>query len=322
MARALPEFVAERREAWSALAALLDGLQRQRLTPAEVEQLDALYRRASADLAHARVHYPATEALQFLNQLVGRAYAQVHGARPSRLQALARFYRVEFPQAFYAERRSFHGACGLLVVGAWLGAAGALFHPELARALVPAELRAHISARQMWTDSILEVMPPALLSARILTNNLGVSFLAFAGGLLAGLGTALLLLVNGLELGAIAALCVQGGMAADFFSFVCAHGLVELTAIAIAGQAGLVLGSALTAPGRLSRAQALRERGRTGVRLVVGAAPLLVAMGLVEGFISPGDHFPGALRAALGLGLAAVLYGYLYRFGAAARPSR
>jgi uncharacterized membrane protein SpoIIM required for sporulation len=90
---------------------------------------------------------------------------------------------------------------------------------------------------------------------------------------------------------------------------------VALPGRAPAGQAGLLLGSALTAPGRLSRGEALRQRGKTGVQLVLGAAPMLVGIGLVEGFISPGDHFSGLIRGALGLALGALLYGYLYRFG-------
>jgi uncharacterized membrane protein SpoIIM required for sporulation len=314
MALALQQFVAERKGGWEQLRSLLARMERG-LTPEEVESLDALYRRAASDLAHARVHYPATEALSYLNQLVSRAHAQLRTTRTGRIAALARFYRDGFPRAFHAERRFFRAAWGLLLLGAWLGAVGSYFHPAVAEALVPAELRAHIAARQMWTDSILEAMPPALLSARIFTNNLGVIFIAFAGGLLAGVGTALVLLLNGLELGAVVALCVQRGMSTELFSFIAAHGLVELTAIAIAGQAGLLLGSALTAPGRLSRGEALRQRGKTGVQLVLGAAPMLVGIGLVEGFISPGDHFSGLIRGALGLALGALLYGYLYRFG-------
>ena len=315
MAAELTRFVAERRATWDALAELLRRFGRGRLGPGEVEQLDALYRRCAADLAQARVHYPGTEVSLFLNQLVARAYAQVYGARPARWAALRRFYAESFPRAFWTERGYFWAAWAVLLGAGWLGAMGALWHPELAEALVPLPLRQHIAQGQMWTDSILEVVPPALFSARVLTNNLGVAFATFVGGLLGGAGTVVALAVNGLELGAVTALCLQRGMAADFLSFVCAHGIVELSIVALAGQAGLVLASALVSPGRHSRAEALRLRGRVGVQIVLGGAPMLAGSGLVEGFISPGDLFPGPVRAAVGLTLAALLYGYLFRFG-------
>jgi uncharacterized membrane protein SpoIIM required for sporulation len=315
MSVALPQFVAERRATWRALDDCLRHFRRGRLTPEEVEQLETLYRRCSADLAHARVHFAGTEVSLFLNQLVARAYAQVYGARPARWNALRQFYAVSFPGAFWAERRLFLAAWAVLLGAGWLGAMGALWHPELANALVPLPLRQHIAEGRMWTDSILEVMPPALLSAKVLTNNLGVALGTFVGGLLGGLGTVVSLAVNGLELGAVTALCLRRGMAPDFFSFVCAHGLVELSVVALAGQAGLVLASGLLAPGRQSRAEALRIRGRTGVQIVLGGTPILAAIGWVEGFISPGDYFSGPVRATVGLGLAALLYGYLIRFG-------
>lgn len=315
MAAELTRFVAERRATWDALAALLTRARRGALSADEVDQLDLLYRRCAADLARARAQYPGTEVSLFLNQLVTRAYGQVYGAAPSRWAALRNFYARAFPAAFWRERRLFVAAWAVMLGSAWLGALGALWHPELAEALVPLPLREHIAAGQMWTDSILQVMPPALLSAKVLTNNLGVAFSTFIGGLLGGLGTALSLMVNGLELGAVSALCLRRGMAPDFLSFVCAHGLVELSIVALAGQAGFVLASGLIAPGRKSRAEALRERGRAGVRIVLGGAPILAAIGLVEGFISPGDLFPGLVRAAVGLTLATLLYAYLIRFG-------
>jgi uncharacterized membrane protein SpoIIM required for sporulation len=318
MAPPLARFVAERKPRWAELSALIDRLARGHLSLEEVESLDRHYRRASADLAFARVHYANTEAFVYLNGLVTRAYGSVYATRPSRWGALKRFYASEFPAAFYQERRFFAAAWALLLTGAWLGVAVALYHPEAIPALVPLGLREHIAEGRMWTDSLLEVVPPALLSAQILTNNIGVAFTTFIGGLPLGLGTLVTLLVNGLNLGAVTALCIRRGMGADFFSFVLAHGLVELTAVALAGQAGLVMASGWIAPGQYSRVDALRERGGVGVRIVLGAAPLLFGIGMVEGFVSPGDLFPGAVRAGLGVTLAGLLYGYLFRYGRAA----
>jgi uncharacterized membrane protein SpoIIM required for sporulation len=198
----------------------------------------------------------------------------------------------------------------------------ALFHPEAAPALVPVHVRLAIADGHMWTDSLLEVAPPALLSTQILTNNIGVAFLTFVGGLPFGAGTFLELMLNGLNLGVVSALCLQRGMTYDFLSFVLAHGLVELSVVALAGQAGLVLASALWAPGERSRVDALAYRGREGVRILLGGTPVLGFIGLVEGFVSPNPLFPGPLKAALGLLLVGSLYGYLWQYGRRAEAQR
>ena len=311
----LPQFVAERRATWTGLSNLLDTLRQRPLAAEEVEQLDRLYRHSSADLARARLWYPGSEATQVLNALVARAYGSLYAQRPARWQAIRRFYLETFPQSFYRERWGFYAAWGILLAGGWIGSALTIAHPELVPALVPLEVREHLAEQRLWTDSILQVMPPALLSARILTNNLGVAFSTFVGGLFAGVGTVLSLLFNGISLGAIISLAAQHHVGGALVGFILAHGLLELSSLALAGQAGLVLASGVVAPGALTRADAIRERGRLGVQIVLGSAPLFFAAGWVEGFVSPGDTFPAAVRAALGLSLAAILYLYLYRWG-------
>ena len=167
MAKGLAQFVTEHRPAWEALAALTAKLGQGALAPAEVFELDALYRRASADLALARLHYPATEATRHLDQLVARAYGALHARRPRRLAALRTFWFATFPGAFWQHRRFFAAAWALLLAGLWIGAALVTFHPETASALVGAGVRAHIAEGHLWTDDALEAMPPALLATRI-----------------------------------------------------------------------------------------------------------------------------------------------------------
>ncbi len=98
-----------------------------------------------------------------------------------------------------------------------------------------------------------------------------------------------------------------------------AHGFVEIASILIAGQAGLIIGWALLVPGERSRVDSLRVRGRAALRLLPGTLPLFLAIGMVEGFVSPGQLIPGWLKLALGLVLGTLLFTYLVRFGRAAR---
>ncbi len=117
-------------------------------------------------------------------------------------------------------------------------------------------------------------------------------------------------------------LCARGGIGRSLFDFIAAHGPVELSVIVLAGGAGLVLGRAIVDPGELPRAQALSRSGREAVRIVLGCAPFLALIGVVEGFVSPGALFPTWAKLSLGLALGGGFWGYLLTAGAAPRSPR
>jgi uncharacterized membrane protein SpoIIM required for sporulation len=169
----------------------------------------------------------------------------------------------------------------------------------------------------MWTEGLLHAAP-GITGSRIAHNNVAVAALAFALGLTGGIGTAALVLANGLLLGAVLAHVAQNGMAAPLLAFVAAHGPAELSALLLAAQAGFVLAAGLVDPGEWPRSAALAARGREAARLMAVAVPVLALAALVEGTISPGDVFPAWAKAALGLGLAAAVWLFL---GLAARPA-
>jgi uncharacterized membrane protein SpoIIM required for sporulation len=315
VATPLPAFVARRRPDWDALQALLGRQRAGTLTLAELRQLDALYRRAASDLAHAQTFYPGTDAHRFLNQLCGQAYAAIYQPPRERLAALRAFYRREFPATLRREGRFVATAAGLFLLGVLLGALVVLLEPRGAELLVPENLRAYVAQGRMWTDDLLSVMPPGAAASSIATNNLTVTIAAFAAGLTLGLGSVFILVNNGVMLGATGALCFREGLGVKLLDFISAHGPVELSVITIAGGAGLMVGQALIDPGELPRAQALARRGREAVKLVLGCAPFLACIGMVEGFISPGSLFPTWAKAALGLTLGGLFWAYLLRAG-------
>jgi uncharacterized membrane protein SpoIIM required for sporulation len=149
-----------------------------------------------------------------------------------------------------------------------------------------------------------------VMAGQIIANNVQVTFLAFAGGIIGGAGTVATLVFNGVFLGAVFGLFAAYGLGGHLLEFVLPHGVLELTAICIAGGAGLYLGSALVMPGRATRAAALVERGREAISLVAGAGVLLVCAGLIEGFVSPAA-LPFAVKAGVSALSAVVLALYL-----------
>jgi uncharacterized membrane protein SpoIIM required for sporulation len=148
----------------------------------------------------------------------------------------------------------------------------------------------------MWTDSVLTAKPQA--SSQIMTNNIGVCFMTFASGIIAGLGTIFLMFTNGLNVGVVATACGEHGIALSLWSFIAAHGALELPAIFISGGAGLRLAAGLLFPGMLKRKDALAVAGGDAVRLISGTIPMLIIAGSLEAFVSP-THAPLALKFAI-----------------------
>ncbi|MFZ5446181.1 MAG: stage II sporulation protein M [Myxococcota bacterium] len=313
MAEALPAFVARRKPDWSRLEEMLGRQRRQQLTLADLSTLDALYRRVSADLAVAQGAYAGTDVVRFLNQLCATAYASIYRPRGAPLESLRTFYLRTFPRLVQQTLGPIQLAAGLLVFGVVLGALAVVLHPDGGRVLVGAELRSIIDRGELWTDSALAARTPTEMAVQIFLNNVKVMISAFAFGVTGGVLTVLVLLGNGLHIGAVAAACFQGGVGWNILEFMTAHGPVELSLICIAGGAGLHLGRALLEPGERSRAAAMREHAQVAVQLVLGAAPFMVAIGVVEGFVSPGAFFPWPLKALVGAASGFALWRWLLR---------
>jgi uncharacterized membrane protein SpoIIM required for sporulation len=177
---------------------------------------------------------------------------------------------------------------------------------------VPAQLRQVMAQGRTWTDMEPTLRPA--MAAFIFNNNIQVAFLAFAGGVLAGLGTAYVLVNNGLLLGAVFGAAQSYGVAPLLWGFISPHGYLELTCVVVAGAAGLMLGGAVLRPGLRRRRDALTDAARRAVELVMGAAPVLVIAGLIEGFVSPSD-LPIAVKLGVGPLAGAILYALLLSVG-------
>ena len=189
--------------------------------------------------------------------------------------------------------------------------------PGPASGLVPSRTNRSPSRGEPGQDLGESVDEQSTLAATIFTNNIQVTFLAFAGGILLGLGTLYVLIYNGMLLGAVAGLAIGAGNGRPFFELVVAHGVLELSCIAVGGVAGLRIASAIVDPARATRGQALREEARAAVEIVLGTAAWLVVAGLVEGFLTPAGT---GLTVVLivGFGLGALYWGLVFWRGAPA----
>ena len=308
----MSHFSASRQAHWAELERLLDKSQGNGLRGFSADEIEALgreYRQVVSDLAIAQRDFPDDQLTVWLNGLAARAHLRLYRAPPPSWRRLGRFFTTDFAHRVWQAGGYLLAAAGLLFGTAIVAYVGALVDPVLRQALVPDELRQVMAAGHTWTD-IEPAMRPAMATV-IFTNNIKVAFFAFAGGVLFGLGTAYVLVGNGLMLGGVLGAAQFYGVAPLLWAFISPHGYLELSCIVIAGAAGLMLGDALLRPGLLMRREALPRAARQAIELVVGAAPVLVVAGLVEGNVSPNEAVPVAVKLVLGpllgLGLGAAL---------------
>jgi len=302
----------QKREAhWARLEALVaacKGRDVSALSHDDLRELAQLYRQTAADLATAREDPSSARLAAYLNQLLGRAHNLVYAGSRREGGGVVGFYTRTFPQTFRATWGYTALATGVLLAGAVAGIILALMAPGFQRFVVGGEMLETIERREMWTHSILPVKP--LASAGITANNLAVAILAFASGMLAGIGPTILMIVNGLLLGVIGTACYEAGMSVDLWSFVAPHGAFELPAIVIAGGAGLVMARSLVVASDRPRRECLLEAARLALRLFGGVVPMLLVAGLIEGFVSP-TGLPPSTKFAIGAANLTLLTLYL-----------
>ena len=307
------QWILQRRPHWDRLAALLaqsDESGLGQLSRAELQEMALLYRQVAADLSVLRQDSTSRTYAQYVNQLLARAHHIIYSGRKTNLATLFRFLRDEYPAIFQLQIG--YVAASLLVSVAFgvLGAVLTATRPEFMRHFVGPEMIATMERHEMWTKSVVSVAPMA--SSWIMTNNLTVSFITFAGGIVFGLGTFFALIQNGIMLGVIGAACHHYDMSLQLWSFVAAHGSLELPSIIIAGGAGFRLGQAMLFPGALRWKESVARGGIEATRLVSGIIPLLVIAGTLEGFFSP-SAAPVWLKFTVGGMLFTLLNLWLFR---------
>ncbi len=318
----LDEFVSARAPTWLELEQLVEraGTRPSRLGADGVRRFGECYRATAADLAHARRRFPGDPVVARLDALVQRGRQGVYNAPRSR-GSIVEFFTTRYWRRVRERRLILAIAFLCLAVPTLLGGYWAWRDPGAASGLVPSRYQSVTEPRTPGKPLGATVDEESALSAQIFTNNIGVTFLAFAGGLLLGVGTLFVLLQNGMLLGVVAGLAIGAGNGRPFFELVVAHGVLELSCIVVSGTAGLRLGWAIIDPGTRPRGVALREDARAAIEIVLGTAPWLVIAGLVEGFLTPsGTGLPTVL--AVGIGLGALYWGLVAWRGRPAPPDR
>ena len=286
------------------------------------EDPDALvggYVRLTDDLAYARTFYPGSPTAAYLNGLAALVHRRIYRNRREERGRLVKFWTHEIPEAVYRERRALLLSLAIFVVFGAVGALSAAFDDTYVR-LIMGDGYVNMTLSNIERGDPMAVYKDEDqmgMFAAIAQNNILVSFFAFIGlfpvgdGALPGfsLGTALLLMRNAVMIGAFQFFFYQQGVFWESVQTIWIHGTLEISAIVVAGGAGLAMGNALLFPGTYPRLVALRRGAVRGLKIVIGLVPVFVAAALLEGFVTRYTAMPVALSAAVILGsLAWVLY--------------
>lgn len=302
------------RQDWERLEVLI-GIARRRglvgLGPAELRELGALHRKVSADVAASRTFHAGSRVVGYLNDLALRSHNVVYRAPRRSLRRRVSDLGRSIPAAVRDHRGALAASTVIFSIGALFGAFGTVLDEGVAILVLGSAFVERIRRGEYWIERVFDVVPHSVASAGILSNNLSVAITVFALGL-TGLFTAIVLFYNGVMLGSILVLCAQYGLLSRFVPFVVPHGIVEVSAILLAGAGGLTLFDGWLSPGDASRGQGLRRGAKDGLRIALAAVPALVVAGFVEGVISPVESLPAWLRVALGISLGLALWAWLF----------
>ncbi|MBI1840875.1 MAG: stage II sporulation protein M [Verrucomicrobia bacterium] len=328
----IPRFMESERPYWAELEALLKRLEREKaelLSFTDAQRFHYLYERASADLARIVTFSSEPELRDYLEALVARAYGEIHESRRSqRSVAIWWWLSVALPRAFRRRRGAFYLTVAVTVFGAVFGGLAVALDDEAKEAVLPAMFANHMGdprkrvaqeegrggAARKGGGVTASATRMTAFSAMLMQNNIGVAVKSLALGMTYGVGTLVLLFYNGVILGVVATDYALAGETVFLLGWILPHGVIEIPAILISAQAGLVLAHALIGWGRRER---LRERLRSIApdlaTLIAAAALLLVWAGIVEAFFSQFHEpaLPYAVKIAFGTAEFILLVAYL-----------
>ena len=322
----LQKFIANERPVWAELEKMLDRIEMEpnaQMTLEKVQRFHELYERTAADLAKLTTYSSEPETRRFLENLVSRAYGEIHETRDkrTRFSPLVWFFQT-WPQTFRRHVRAFYLSLAITIAGCAFGGLAIAFDPDSKPVIMPfshllEDPAKRVADEESATSDRLEGHKTSF-SAQLMTHNTKVSIFTLALGMTWGVGTVIMLFYNGVILGAVAVDYIRAGQTKFLLGWLMPHGVIEIPAILIAGQAGLMLAFALIGRGRRTTLRArLREISGDISTLIFGVALMLIWAGFIESFLSQYHEpvIPYVAKIAFGCVELTLLFVFLSKSG-------
>jgi uncharacterized membrane protein SpoIIM required for sporulation len=278
------------------------------------DQLADVYTDITTDLAFAQTHYPESRITIYLNNLSQALHGEIYRNKREKWSRIITFWTHEVPQTMYDARWLLLASFIITVVSALVGVISQMADIDFVRLILGDDYV------DMTLENISKGTPMAVYSGgaetpmflSITINNIMVAFITFAMGLLTSIATGWYLFRNGIMLGSFEAFFYQHGLLGESMLAVFMHGTLEISAIIVAGAAGISLGNGFLFPGTYSRLESFQRGAKRGLKIVVGTVPIFITAGFIEGFVTRHTEVPDAIRLSMILlSLAFVIFYYV-----------
>lgn len=287
------QFIRKNSNIWKELEELSVQINKKgikALPSKEVKRFLHIFRQCSHHLAYARTHYAHSSIVVYLNSLIGKCHSHVYAVKKISPGQFIKYVLYEFPRLLKEFKWFIIASFGFFIFGFLVSLLLVLYNPDNASLLLP---QYFVDAAKGGKSGGGQWNYP-LMSSSIMVNNITVSLKSFVYGITLGVGTIYVLFYNGIILGGLTALIYLYGNPIHYWSLILPHGIIELTAVFIAGAAGLIIAKHMLLPGEYSRKHALINGAKKAVSLVTGVIIMLVIAGIIEGFYTPLEISEGA----------------------------
>jgi uncharacterized membrane protein SpoIIM required for sporulation len=282
-------FLKQNADKWKQFESLFDapeGVDPDRLAELFVELTD--------DLAYAQTFYPDSKTTAYLNALTARVYETIYRNKKEDRSRFVRFWKTELPMLFYQVRRELLVSFSIFTLACLIGMLSVANDDTFVR-LILGDAYVNMTLANIQKGDPMAVYKQAHqvdMFLGITFNNIRVSLLAFAAGLLLSFGTGFILFSNGIMLGSFQYFFYEQGLLWDSARTIWIHGTLEISAIVIAGCAGLVMGNSILFPGTYARRTSFRNGARNGLKIVIGLVPIFITAGFLESFVTRLTRMP------------------------------
>lgn len=310
-----PAFVSRNKAKWQRFEEMLRGANRANATPDEKADL---FIHLTDDLSYAKTFYPRSKTTQYLNQLTSSIYSLIYKNKQEDRGRIMRFWTQELPLLYYEQRRYLLYAFLIFVSAVVLGVVSSHYDNNFAR-LILSDGYVNMTLENIEKGDPMGVYKTGnewYVSVVITIHNIRVSFFCFVMGIFSSLGTAFMLLYNGTMVGVFQYFFYQRGLFWTSFLTIWIHGTLEISAIIIAGAAGMVMGNSALFPQTYSRIDSFIRGAKKGVKMLLGLVPVFIVAGFLEGYVTRHTEMPTWLKIAIIGGSACVVLFYfvLYPF--------
>ena len=302
-------FIRQNKEKWTQYEQYLKNVGQQ-----SPDFLADIYIDVTNDLSFAQSHYPTSPTLRYLNGLSASLHQYIHRKKKENSSRVVSFWTQEIPEIMYRSRKELLCSFLIFVVAVLIGAFSSANDETFVR-LILGDRYMDMTLMNIEKGDPMAVYKDSSEGAMfwgITINNIRVSFFAFISGIFTSIATAYILISNGIMLGSFQYFFYEQGLLWDSFLTIWIHGTLEISAIIVAGAAGIIMGNGWLFPKTYSRLASFRRSARQGVKIVIGTIPIFIIAGFLESYVTRHTEFPSIVRLLIILlSLTFVIYYYI-----------